>query len=337
LICLNAASYAGEDDELTGKPVPKKRIALLLWRGMTEGEKGFVDYFRKRDLPVEILPVLDCAKDRKKLPGFIAQLKTEKPDLIYAFGTTVMQELAGTLDARDEKKNILDIPIVFCFVAYPRSPSANIMPVDVLCSGRNFTGVSHVVPMSSQLSLIRKMMTLQKIAVIYNPKEGNSLTAVEELAQHAADQTGGFELIRKPVPLDGKNLPDASAIPALVEDVARVSPDLVYIPSDSFLISNSKTVAEEINKRGLKSFSATEESIRESGALMGLVSRYYNVGQFAAFKAEKILFAQAKPGEIPVETLKSFVFLLNMETARKLDFYPPLSVLEFAEVVKPLR
>ncbi|MHB9117358.1 MAG: hypothetical protein ACYC2R_03670 [Burkholderiales bacterium] len=42
-------------------------------------------------------------------------------------------------------------------------------------------------------------------------------------------------------------------------------------------------------------FSATEAPVRHSGALMGLVSSYYNVGQFAAYKAEQILVNKIPP------------------------------------------
>jgi len=64
------------------------------------------------------------------------------------------------------------------------------------------------------------------------------------------------------------------------------------------------------------------------------VSHYYNVGLFAGFKAEKILLRSTRAGDIPIETLKRFSFLVNMETARKINFYPPVMILKFAEIIK---
>jgi putative ABC transport system substrate-binding protein len=107
----------------------------------------------------------------------------------------------------------------------------------------------------------------------------------------------------------------------------------VYLPSDSFVISRSKSLVNLITETGIPTFSATEDPIYTAGALMGLVSRYYNVGQFAGYKAEQILVHKKRPEDIPIETLKRFSFIINMKTAKKLEFYPPIMALKFAEVI----
>ena len=70
-----------------------------------------------------------------------------------------------------------------------------------------------------------------------------------------------------------------------------------------------------------------------SGALLGLVSRYYNVGQFAAYKAERILSGHAPAQGIPVETLTRFSLQIDLRVARRLDVLPPLEMFNYAELI----
>ena len=68
-----------------------------------------------------------------------------------------------------------------------------------------------------------------------------------------------------------------------------------------------------------------------ANALVGLVCRYYNIGAFTAFKAEQIL-AQGRPASsIPVETLNRFSLIVRFQTAQSLRFYPPMSMVRYAE------
>ena len=66
---------------------------------------------------------------------------------------------------------------------------------------------------------------------------------------------------------------------------------------------------------------------------MGLISRYYSVGQLAGSKAYAILAEGQAAGNIAVETLKRFSLLVNMQVARELRLYPPIDMLNYAEVI----
>ena len=71
----------------------------------------------------------------------------------------------------------------------------------------------------------------------------------------------------------------------------------------------------------------------QAGALSGLVSRYYAVGQFTAHKAEQILVGRQAPGSIPVETLQRFSYQIRMPAAKRLNLPPPLPMLSYAELI----
>src|SRR3546814_2015881 len=77
---------------------------------------------------------------------------------------------------------------------------------------------------------------------------------------------------------------------------------------------------------------ATESIVRRSDALVGLFSTAVNVGRFAAFKAEQILVGGQSPAQIPIETLRRFSLLINMPVAHAIQVYPPISLLNLAEV-----
>ena len=64
-----------------------------------------------------------------------------------------------------------------------------------------------------------------------------------------------------------------------------------------------------------------------------LISRYSTVGEFAAYKAEQILFDGKKAGEIPIETLTRHSLIVNLSAVRRLHTYPPLSILRLAELI----
>jgi putative tryptophan/tyrosine transport system substrate-binding protein len=82
----------------------------------------------------------------------------------------------------------------------------------------------------------------------------------------------------------------------------------------------------------LPTFASTEQ-LMQAGALTGLVSKYYNLGQFTAHKVEQILVAKQDPKTMPVETLKRFSYQISMSAAQRLKLPPPMGMLNFAELI----
>ncbi|MBD3271716.1 MAG: ABC transporter substrate-binding protein, partial [Elusimicrobia bacterium] len=268
----------------------------------------------------------DCREDKGRLAAIVEDIRAIKPDLIYTFGTTVTACITGTVNT-ECTECIRDIPIVFNIVADP--VGAGLVP-DLRGSGRNITGVSHLVPLKAQLKAMRSVIDFKKLAIIYNPEEQNSQLTAEELESLA--RTGGFTLIKKPVHPELLRSADQNAFCEIADAMAHANAELIYLPSDSLVISNTQKLLEAINQRNIPTFSATEMPIREADAFMGLVGKYYTMGQFAAYKAEQVLDG-IDIRTIPIETLKRFSFIINMKTAKKIGVYPPIPLLKFAEVI----
>eukprot|EP01034_Spumella_vulgaris_P025812 gene25812-32307_t len=304
------------------------RIYMILFRGETAVEKGFRDYFSVNGMPVELI-VRDVALDVGKVPQLIAEARAMKADLIYTWGTPVTLAVAGKEGAVDPSRHVTDIPVVFTMVA---SPQGSGLVKSLASSGRNITGACHVVPPAQQLSAIRAYRRFERLAIIYNPAEPNSVQNVKDLRAVAA--SARFQLLERPVPLDAKGLPLAGELPAMVAELAQQNVQLLYIGPDSFLAANRKALTEAALAARLPAFSATEIALREGKALFGLVSGYESVGRLTAHKAQQILRQRMAPAAIPIETLARFSYLVNMPVAAQLDLYPPLKVLNYAELLK---
>ncbi|HKJ88473.1 MAG TPA: ABC transporter substrate-binding protein [Gammaproteobacteria bacterium] len=322
-ICLLGLLGLGRAMAAEDKPYT---VFMVLWRGMTDAERGFQAYMRKNDIPVRYV-IRNAGKDLEKLKRIRGEIRRTRPDLVYTFGTTVTRGVVGTTSHHDPDTFITDIPVVFDIVSDPVGAR---LTESLDSTGRNFTGTSHSVPLSTQLKTLLRIQHVKKLGALYNPLERNSALAIQKLARLAREK--GIEFYPEYVRVKGGK-PLLSSLPFKVKQLAARGLHFVYLPSDSFLISNAKEVIRALHARKLAAFSATEGPINDAGALAGIVSLYFNVGEFAGHKAAQILVGGRDPASIPIETLNRYTILVNMHTARELDFFPPVQVLEFAKVV----
>lgn len=310
---------------LVGLSLPalaEQRVLVVAWRGMTPAEVGFIDYLERSGLDVGI-DVIDVARDRDQVPAVLERIDRDDVDLVYTFGTSLTLALAGSHDA----PVLESVPIVFNIVADP--VGAGVVR-DLMSSGRNVTGASHLVPLDVQYRALQSVGPFARIGVPFNQAEANSGLAVQALRDLAAQE--GHVLIEAPIDMEEAASVEAR-IDAAMSQLLAAEVGLIYLPSDSLLIANAEQVVSMAQSAGIPVFSATEAPIRQAGALFGLVSNYYTVGQLAGFKAWQILAENKSPASIPVETLSRFSFLINGSSMRSLALYPPVTVLEFAEVI----
>ena len=327
-LALPGSSLAGS---ALAAAVPDKtfRITMVLGRGESDNEFGFKDYLTRRGIKAEFT-IRSTNNDLSKLPAIIAEIKDTRPDLIYSWGTPQTRALVGPYDDADPHKHVTDIPVVFTFVAAP--VDAKIVP-DLAHPGRNVTGTVHIAPIAVQLNTILAYRPVKRIGVVYNPQERNSILTIEGLRAEATLRN--LELVEEPVPLDDRKEPIAAAVPGLIANLAKRGAEVLYIGPDTFIAFYNRTVvaAEALNHH-LPTFSATELIVRTDKAMLALASSSYGIGRFTAFKAAQILLEGIKPADIPVETLKRFSVIINMATVRALEYYPPIGLLNFAEIIE---
>jgi putative tryptophan/tyrosine transport system substrate-binding protein len=303
------------------------RIYAITFRGMTDVEKGFSEYFISRKIPVQIT-YRDLNRDANRMQAFLDEIRATKPDLIYTWGTSVTLGVVGPYDAVVPGTHITDIPVVFTLVAAPEL--AKIVQ-DAKAPGRNVTGVTHVGPTDAQIRAMAAYRPFQTLGVLYTPSERNSVVVIEEIRRIGKEK--GFHTVERTFRMDASRKPTAEGAADLVRELKEAGAQWLYLPPDSFL----GTLAEGIiipaaMQLGLPTFASTEQ-LMQAGALSGLVSRYYAVGQFTAHKAEQILVGKQSAASIPVETLQRFSYQIRMPVAKRLNLPPPLPMLSYAELI----
>lgn len=300
-----------------------KHVVMLLWRGVTDAERGFMDYLSKQRAVT--YTQLDAQKDKQALLKHLSHIDELKPDLVYTFGTTTTLALLGTVDKPSKFRLKKQTPVVFNIVTDP-------VGSQLLEEGkpRPFTGVSHIVPISVQLNVIEQLKGIHRIGVLYNPLENNAVLTANKLQQLA--QQHNYTVSLYPLPIV-EDQPDLAALPQVITAMKADQIQMAYLPPDSYIISNGETIVRQLHQNQLLTFSATETPLRKHQALFGVVSRYYNAGQFSAHKAEQILSGESQPSEVPVESLSQYSYIVNIDAAKQLDYYPPVSILKISELI----
>ena len=114
--------------------------------------------------------------------------------------------------------------------------------------------------------------------------------------------------------------------------MAKDKPGFLYYVGSTFTLAHIDALAEGAVARGIPVFTAQEPAYRKGLVQVGLVSPLAGVGQVAAYQAAQVLFHGQTPGALPTPTLTRYSVLINMRSARTLGIYPPIKLLQFAEV-----
>lgn len=310
----------------SGEPLD---VVMVTWRGCEEACHGFWDYLEAAGL--EVSPtILDADQDRDRLAGFVTQVNQWGPDLLVTWGTSVTLGLIGALE-HDGAPLVEGIPTVFMIVADP--VGAGIIE-DATFSGREYvTGTHNRVPEAVQMRVLAEYLPYERIGIIYNTDELNAVLKADEIKRVGEEL--GFEVVERVLATDVEGAPLAIDITTAVADIAAQDVDLIYLSSSSFLRDNADVFTSAALAHGLPVATAYEAMVRESHGLIALGSAYYNVGQLAGYQAERILRDGLSPGDVEVVGLDRFSVIVNMETARRLERYPPMLLLRYAEVVEP--
>ena len=302
-------------------------VFMVVWRGETDVEHGFRAHMRERGIRVRYT-LRNIDRDRSRIPEIVDEIRAAEPDLVHTWGTSTTLGILGAREGAEPGKHVEGIPGVFSIVAYPIQ--ANIVE-SFPSTGRAVTGTAFLPPVDTQLEAIRAYRPFERLGVIYNPLERNSVINIEDLRAAAAAR--GFELLEAAAPLNAEGKPDSTRVPDLIDDLARRGAEFLYMGPDSFVGIHSTEISVRAAAPGIPSFASTERAFDRSQAMLGLVSRYYLVGKLAGAQAERILVGGERPEDIPVASLARFTLLIRMPVALELGVYPPLGLLYIAQVV----
>lgn len=242
----------------------------------------------------------------------LKEIKRVKPDLVLAMGTTA---------ALAAKKNLKEIPIVFCMVLNPVSSG---LAGSMRSPGGNITGASLDIPLETQFQYMKWVVTgLKSVGVIYNPEETGAL--VREASRVAGSMNLSF--LAKPVHSERE-------VPGAMEDLLN-NIDILWSVADGMVFSPQSTQHILLNTlRTGTPFMGLSSSFVKAGALMALSCDYADIGKQAAEIAIRILNG-GNPRDIPIAVPRKLSLCINLKTAEHIGLRVSKSVIESAdEVIK---
>src|SRR5437899_12377258 len=143
LILLSFSSIASTTPDHSALASAKAlKIAMILWRGETEAEKGFQQGVKEFGYSVQYT-VMNAGQDRTELGRLLRdnlEPKLETFDYVYVFGTTVASATRSIVQDR--------VPQIFNIVADPVGAGI-VQSLD--SSGGNIAGVTNEIPLWLQL------------------------------------------------------------------------------------------------------------------------------------------------------------------------------------------
>ena len=251
--------------------------------------------------------------DAKRLNALVAQIGSQKPDVVIAITSPAVVAL---------KEGRLSVPVVFAFVPDP----VGLGVVESLAHpGGNFTGVTYSESAlgGKRFELLLDAVTgTTKIAVLWNPAFPGHADALQSIRKSASSRS---------IEVFSRVLEGVADLERAFEDAKRASAQAAVFMADNVMFGNRKLVAETALKHRLPTIHSFPPEVRDGGLMFYGPSNDENY-QRAAALADRILKG-ARPSELPVEQPTKFELIVNLKTAKALGLTIPESFLLRADEV----
>ena len=202
------------------------------------------------------------------------------------------------------------IPLVFAAVYDPAA---------VGVSGKNVTGISSKVPMTSLLKYAKRLIPFTKLAVVYNELEPDSVRQADELVQLEGQY--GFQTVKMAV----KRSDEAKRL------VFAGKADAVFISVSAVANEALESIVKSAHSGKIPTFSQLGGTA-EKGVILSLAPSATEQGEAAARITARILRGE-KPAGIPVEAPKLVELVLNLKEAGAMGLKVPFDLLTDATKV----
>jgi putative ABC transport system substrate-binding protein len=290
---------------------------------LDSAREGFKDAF-KAGLEAEGLTEEDVVFVERNAAGSfdvsytIADYFVSLPvDLICAIATPCT--IAATTAVEET-----DIPVVFNSVTNPAD--AGIENPDE--PGGQVTGVSDVAPVEPNIQLIIDILeanglTLEKLGVMYNAGESNSVYQVDvQLADAITALDPTIEVVEATVST-------GADVPAAAQTLVDAGVDAIWIPTDNTVVAGIEGLVGPCEDNDIPLFAADVATV-ERGAVGCWGMEYYNVGYVSGEMAVEILLKGVDPGTIPIGFTPANLFYLYPEEGERQGVTIPQDLLDQA-------
>jgi len=232
----------------------------------------------------------------ERLPELVAELIRLKVDVLA---------VTGAVTARAAKKAVSDTPIVFTVVV---DPVADNVVSNLERPGGNLTGVTSFDPLqaSKQLDLLKEVIHgMKRVAILGDQGVSEALMkASEGQAKEAGLQAQRLRVAGPDPDLEG-------AFAAMKNEHAQA----LLVLEEPVLGVHATRIAELAARDRLPTLFAPSR-VAAGGLIAYGTSQVEAIRRMAAY-VDKVLKG-AKPGDLPVETVKRYELIVNLKTANEI-------------------
>lgn len=302
---------------VVGAETKTLHIAMLVWRGGTEAEQGFKDALQTLGYRVTY-SVLNAQQDQKRLARLLQQAvlpHLDTFDYIYTFGTTVSKMTRGVIRHQ--------IPHVFNVVTDP--VGAGIVE-SLHTPGDNISGATDRISLAIQLAAALKILPFQRLGLLFNPREKNSMIERQRLYE-----------VAKPLQIEVVDLRSPPAHDMLQRNLQKLKDksvvvDAVYLPPDSYMVSQARLIGTQLRAAHIPSIGSIRTFV-EHGALVGVVADYRQLGRAVARIVHRHQQGE-QLGRIAVQTVQEPLLVINKTSIEHFKLNVPEAVLKDAVIVE---
>ena len=257
LLCLGLPALTLGADANPAQPL---RLLMVLWRGETPAEQGFIDELRRQRVAVAITRI-DAAQNRAQLAQqfWAMGARILAYDAIYSFGTT-----ASVMTRSIVRGRVLQL---YSMVSDPQEAG--------LVAGAGeapLTGTTDAIAAELKLRTAQQLFPIRHIGFLFNARERNARVQLEEMERLCGQLGIALSVLRV--------APESSSLEKqlrrLQQDPTQF--DTLFLPSDSYLISQSATIMAALAHTPYRVFGATDGFVRD-GALLAVAPDYPALGR----------------------------------------------------------
>jgi putative tryptophan/tyrosine transport system substrate-binding protein len=262
---------------------------------LNETRRGVEDYLRSCCSDLHILN--ENAQGNISLASQIAKkIINEEPLAVVAIGTVAAQSFLRNKET----------PVIFSSVTDPIKSG---LVKSIERPGSNFTGVSNMIDVETQLKLITDILPeAHYIGIIYNPSESNSVEILNQIKRSASKMQ--LNIIEAPIN-------SSNDVFIATQSLIDQKIDAIFISNDNTALSSIKGIVKIATSAKMPVFCSDIDTVN-SGVLAAVGPNQYKIGLQTGAIVEKIAINSSEPQNIPVEFPKEIELKINLATAKKL-------------------
>ena len=302
--CSGSASPAPSGSAAPSPEVTTYKVGicqLVQHVALDDATKGFIDALNEA-LPGQVeFNEQNASNDIPMCSTIVNQFIAEEVDLIMANATPALQAAAAAT---------VDIPILGTSVT-EYGVALGIQGFSGTVGG-NISGTSDLAPLDAQAAMIKEWFPdVKNVALLYCSAEANSQYQVDVVKA---------ELEALGYTCEYYSFSDSNDLAAVVEG-AVANCDLIYVPTDNTVASNTEII-DNICRPAGKPVIGGDQGICEGCTVATLCIAYYDLGYATGKMAAKVLTGEADIAEMPIAYAEASS-IYNVEICNALGLTPP--------------